>query len=567
MWAVLVAFIAHGLGLRGDFVYDDRRFVTENTALSTASWIDIAVDPALQTSDGDRDIYRPVRAVSHAFDLARWGLEPFGFHLHSLLLHVLTVMAAYGALRLLLRPLDRPMDDVVPLAGALALACHPLGAEAVAWITSRGDVYALLFTLVALSAHARLTRGDLGPGRRGILLTAAVLIAALAVLGKESAAVLPLIAAVHVLWIPRRGWSGVFALAAGVALALALRQVALVGGNPIQTAPHGGSLLTQAGWALYGAGRTLGHLVWPSGLMIEYPQAEWVAQGSPWTSLPVALAAATLLGTVLLRRRHPTSAFLLAWMLLAYLPSSSLLVTLRAVLNDRAAYPLLPAFGALVGLGAARWVRSPRLALVALALLGALLCARRTTTFRDEGTLWADVLSKAPRSVKAHLGLAWVYGQTDHATGQQWLVRAAALAERDSRLRGLALAQHGDAILRVDGDARRAAPILTEALRVLRVSREKPGPSPEESATAASLAWALWTLGQDVAAQQVLADAMAEQPDGVMFHLVSALQWWLRAEETGDEEARRQARRALQRAREIDPEHPIVLRLSARMDG
>ena len=92
-------------------------------------------------------------------------------------------------------------------------------------------------------------------------------------------------------------------------------------------------------------------------------------------------------------------------------------------------------------------------------------------------------------------------------------------------------------------------------------------PFPEESATAASLAWALWTLGQDAAAQQVLSDALAEQPDGVMFHVVAALQSWLRAEETGDEQARRQAEAALQRAREIAPEHPVVLRLSRRMDG
>ena len=71
-----LALLAHGLGLRNGFVYDDHRFVQNNPALAGASVRQLLLDPAAQTSDSDRDVYRPLRALGHALDARAWGQDP-----------------------------------------------------------------------------------------------------------------------------------------------------------------------------------------------------------------------------------------------------------------------------------------------------------------------------------------------------------------------------------------------------------------------------------------------------------------------------------------------------------
>ncbi len=553
-WIVAITLLAHLTGLRGGFVYDDRRFVVENSALEQASLTELALDPAAQTSDADRDIYRPLRTLGHAFDRRRWGLEPFGFHLHSLLVHLANALLALWVLRLLL-PDSGPAP---PLLGATALACHPIGVEAVGWITSRGDLYAVTGALLALGAYAL----DAPARSRSVRVTLATLgatAAFLAVMGKESAAVIPLVAGLHRLLTGRGSRLGLGALIAGVLLAITAHQIALGGGVPQQTAAHGGDRLTQAGWALYGTGRTLGALLLPQGLAVEYPQHTWLDGGSPWLRLPSLFTLGVIGAAWVLRRGRPAMAFCIGWMLLAYLPSSSLLVTLRALVNDRAAYPLLPAFGAILGLWIARggrlllWITT-----VSLTLIWATLAARQHHAFHDERALWTNVLEHHPASVKAHLGLAWVASHEEPDRERDHLQRAISAAISGTRVQGLALAQLGDLTLRRDRDAAGAVPILQRALTILRSTREKVAPAPEETATAASLAWALWLDGRDASARAVLERAMRDEPDDTLLLVVQAVQSLLRARQVGDDAALDQARAAIERASEAAPGHPAV---------
>ena len=564
-WIVIVALAAHGWGLRNGFVYDDRRFIVENDALESARLHDFLLDPSTQTADGDRDVYRPLRALGHAFDRRRWDLEPFGFHLHSLVAHVLVALLALWALTRLL-PETGPGP---PLWGALALACHPLGVEVVDWVTSRGDLYAAGFGLAAL---ALAVDGPAGrpPGRHRAESTVAGLCAALAVLGKESALVLPLVAGWHHLTLRRGNRGGILALSLGVGAAVILRHLVLQGTSPIQTAPHGGDALAQAGWALHGAGVTLGHLVWPTGLMVEYPQELWMGTVPPWLRFPAWIALAWVAATWLLRRSRPGLAFTLGWMLLAYLPSSSLIVTLRNLVNDRAAYPLLPAFGAALLLAApASWRRGPARAVLitALVLLWTLLSIARVPVFHDEAALWNDVVAKEPRSVKAQMGLAWVAGPGDPERQRRHLLRAAENAPPTSRLHGIALAELGDLILRQDADPGRAEPFLANALHTLRATREKPGPSPEELATLTSLATARWALGRDADALALLDAARRESPGQVMLPIVEASLWIARARAGEDPDAWHRARAALAQAATLDAGHPMVRALSQVLDA
>jgi hypothetical protein len=556
-----LALLAHGVGLRNGFVYDDHRFILENHALATASVSELVLDPATQTSDEDRDIYRPLRALGFALDMRRWGSEPFGFHLHSLIAHLVTVGLAFACLRRLV-----PSESDAPaLLGAGMLAMHPLGVEVVGWVTSRGDVYALGLALAALWVATLAEAPDRSRARRGALDAATLLLALLATMGKESALWLPAVAAGRILLLRNGRWAGVCALALGVGAALVLRQWALSNLSPVQTTPHGGTWFHQAGWALYGTGRTFGSLALPTGLSVEYAQHGWVAGGSVWVRLPTLAALAVIGLAVGLRRRAPVAAFALAWMLFAYLPSSSLLVTLRSLLNDRAAYPMLPGLGVLlaVPLGAHRGAL--RAALLGAAVVLVPLSIQRTGVFLDDRSLWLDVAEKQPLSMRAYLGLAAAVPDDDPDAREQLLRTAVSAAPTGTLLEGIARGRLGDFLLGVRGAPDLAMPELIRALDVMRHRRERNRPGADEAVTASALAEAMALTGQYERSDALLMEVLREQPGRLMLHVKRGALGLFRHEQTGDPVALDVVQAAVTDATVVQPDHPLVQALARRL--
>src|SRR6185436_11739611 len=81
--------------------------------------------------------YRPLALASLAVDYQLWGLHPAGFHLTSVVLHILATLALFALMRRLVG------SNRAAAALALLFALHPANAEAVAWINGRSEVLAL----------------------------------------------------------------------------------------------------------------------------------------------------------------------------------------------------------------------------------------------------------------------------------------------------------------------------------------------------------------------------------------------------------------------------------------
>ncbi|MBI5369321.1 MAG: hypothetical protein HZA54_19960, partial [Planctomycetes bacterium] len=92
--------------------------------------------------------YRPLATLSFAVDYALWGLQPWGYHLTSLLVHALATLAVLGLLRRLTGP--GPLPEVA----AALFAVHPVHTEAVAGAAFRPELLSALFGLLALDAYA-----------------------------------------------------------------------------------------------------------------------------------------------------------------------------------------------------------------------------------------------------------------------------------------------------------------------------------------------------------------------------------------------------------------------------
>jgi Dolichyl-phosphate-mannose-protein mannosyltransferase len=139
------------------------------------------------------DYYRPLAFVAHALDWQLWGARAAGFHLTNIVLHAAASALVFAIGR-------RLLDRSAALLAALLFALHPASHEAVYWIAARFDLLATTFMLASLLLLWRDEAWTYGLG---------VVCFALALLSKESALSLPVIAAGADVLLARREWRAV----------------------------------------------------------------------------------------------------------------------------------------------------------------------------------------------------------------------------------------------------------------------------------------------------------------------------------------------------------------------
>ena len=129
---VLVTIALYWPATRGDFVnYDDDLHVTANVQVQKGlTWESIKwalFNPV-------NCIWHPLTVWSHMLDCQLFGLNPWGHHLTSVLLHAVNTALVF----LLLRGLTGALWRSVMVAALFGL--HPLHVESVAWVAERKDV-------------------------------------------------------------------------------------------------------------------------------------------------------------------------------------------------------------------------------------------------------------------------------------------------------------------------------------------------------------------------------------------------------------------------------------------
>lgn len=425
---VALTVAAYAGSLTNGFVgWDDPQLVTGNATVRAFDWRGIATDFTQST-------WHPLTLWTYAVEHRLFGLEPAAFHATNLALH-----ATSAVLVLLLAARLLPGGVVGPAAAALLFALHPLHVESVAWVAERKDVLSTCLYLGAVLAHVRSDRAEARPAWSTTLLFA------LALLSKPTAVTLPVVLVVVDALRTRRVTartvtSKALLLLGSVAVGLVnLRGQATAAIVEAEPARLDRALGDAWDSLLFYVDRT----VRPVGLSVYYDERA-LAVGLP----EAATTAGVVLLLVLYARRRPERRALVlagaAWfavtiaLVLKLVPFGE-----RSLVNDR--YTYLPHVGLFLVAGAAagdawnaarRAGVAARTAAVAVAAVLTLALAvashRRAAVWRDDGTLWRDVLATYPDTPKAHEYLAFHLAEQGDGPGALAHMEEAARLEPES---------------------------------------------------------------------------------------------------------------------------------------
>lgn len=412
---VLIALV-YGGAVRHGFVFDDQSLVVDNPAvrLPLSRAHELLFGPEVGIA------YRPLRIFSYMVDhRIAGGLDPMVFHASNLVYHAAATLALYALAFATLGSVAAAF-----VAGAV-FAVHPLGSEAVVYVAGRRDLLSTLFVLLALrcwwtllASPPRLQSRRAGAtARHPAALVGMVLFGVLGIAAKETAIVLPALAAL--LWVVHRVRSPVTTRSPALAT-LVISTVALLTVGVLlyadDLAPSLGriiadSLAPQPALSLRVVGTYTQLALWPSRLLADY-RADVFPMPLAAIDAPSALAAAgialiVVVGCVLLLRGAIGGAGLL-WFLIALLPVAQI-VPYSEVVSEHNAYLPLAGLALAVGNGAAVAYRvAPRAAALAIACLVLALGIRshdRAADWADNLTLWRATVAAAPESVRGQFNL------------------------------------------------------------------------------------------------------------------------------------------------------------------
>jgi tetratricopeptide (TPR) repeat protein len=427
---VLAALAASAAGLLNEFAQDDLGLIRENTRIhDLGNWRTIVSSP-WWPPPWHVELYRPLTSLLHAVQYAVGGGSPLPFRITSYLLYAGTALAVLSlAARLVPRS--------IAIAVALLFAAHPVHVEAVAPAVGQGELLVALLAAVITARYVERRRNDDGAlsARDWSVLGLLYLTASLA---KEQGLLIPaMLICAEIFLLPRPGRQRARGLAAGYAVLAAIAVGMVFLRRTVLGGEFAGTFTAEALEGLSAGGRALTMLqvvpqwarllLWPAHLQADYSPQEIVAS----TGLgPVELfGAALLLGALALawlaRKRAPVVSFGLAWMAVALLPVSNVLLPTAVVLAERTLF--LPSVGFVLVVGGlaasvkSRLERRPawgrRAAQVACGVLvvaGVARSAERHRVWKNDDTFAFRSSADAPRSYRMQQAFAQLLFKLDY---------------------------------------------------------------------------------------------------------------------------------------------------------
>jgi protein O-mannosyl-transferase len=463
-----LGLLAYSNGLTNGFHFDDYEGILQNPSLRDLRNIPgFFADPVIFRLTKKLD-WRPVVQISYAVDYAVGRYNPIVFHVTDVLFHILAAWLIFLIVDEVLKQTAAPPATELPrawiaLAPAMLFVVHTVNTQTVNYSWARSSLLAGLFYLLAFYCHLR---GPFRSNGRGSQLWHAGALGAFACgLGAKATAVsFPGILLVYETLLqnpsgrnpltlyfkePRRLVKHLPTLVVLLGyIALRTRVTPHVTGRFVSDSwiSRKTYLLTQfRAWVYY-----LKLYVWPDPLIFDYQGFDFSRSlADPRVLGAAALVLIIVAAGLMVRRRNPLLTFFIAWFFIALLPEASIIVRPDAVTGHRpylayAGLSVAAVLAVLYGASALarRWparvalrrIHAAGVVLFWLALI-ALTAAtiQRNRIWRDDVTLWSDVVAKDPGNARAYLALGGQYvDRSEYAEARAMLDKAVELDPKRS---------------------------------------------------------------------------------------------------------------------------------------
>ena len=361
--------------------------------------------------------WRPIVFLSFAMNYALGGLNPWGYHLFNVAVHILAGLTLYGVMRRTL------ISEWLAAAVALIWLVHPLQTESVTYIWQRCELLMGLFYLLTLYCVIRSTNST----RSLWWQAAAVVSCALGMASKEVMVTAPVVVMLYDRIFLAESWREVGQRRWTMYACLAATWLVLpfVEANALEVVRRNAGFefkaYTPLQYALTQLGVILHYLrlaFWPEPLCLDYGWGfGWALAQRPADVLPGLLSVSGLLtATAWALWRKPALGFLGVWFFLILAPTSSFYSTSDLIVEHRMYLSLAAVVATVVigvfALGNRLFSKRQKLG----RLLGWGTCGiavfsltsgtiQRNLDYRSELLIWQDTVNKCPNNPRAHYNL------------------------------------------------------------------------------------------------------------------------------------------------------------------
>lgn len=173
--------------LKGVFLFDDEALIIDNPFIKDFSHIkDIFTTHLFQGRGIYSNFYRPMQSLSFMLDYHFWKLNPLGYHLVNVLIHIFNAIAVYFLIYIVYK------KQYVAIVAGLLFCTHTVLAIVVDYVAARADPLSTSFFLLAIIAYILYKEAEVR-WHSILLYLSSIACFILALLSKELALILPFV--------------------------------------------------------------------------------------------------------------------------------------------------------------------------------------------------------------------------------------------------------------------------------------------------------------------------------------------------------------------------------------
>jgi len=338
IWPLLLVIIILGCivytgSLKGQFIWDDNLLVKNYVEIR--DWKHL---PRVMTGNlGGAAVYyehssfRPMQTISYMVDYTFWKMNPFGYRLTSMILHIGVGLAVFGFIFVLFN------SNLLALLTASLYVVHPIHTEAVSYVAGRADPLSSVFMLLSLICYIK---GVEKPKLRWIIPMTLSFICA--ILSRENALFLPFLALVyHLSFRKRIQWTSFIIMLVTAGTYIILRVTEVLGQMGLQE-PVKTSIAQRIPGFFVAMASYMKLLIVPFDLHMEYGRPLF-KMSNPQAVIGMLIVMGLVATAVYLRKRNVLISFGIVWFLAGIMPVANIFVVVNAYMAEHWLY--LPSIG------------------------------------------------------------------------------------------------------------------------------------------------------------------------------------------------------------------------------